>query len=358
MNVFEVFIDELNDEHGVNAISLVENPAIEFDWIALKDEKKLELAEIDKDKQLLMGAILVPNRPIYRMMDENEFYIIFSKDTIRKASELYLTKGSQSNTTLDHSGKIAGVTLVESWIVEDSTQDKSRKYGLGVPIGTWMGTMKVNNDDIWKDYVKTGAIKGFSIEGYFDSQIKSNLKSDKMEKEENKLLTILSEIKEFLFKKPEIQLEEMKTEDGAVLFAQVFEAGEAVFIVSGEERQTLPVGEYVLDDGQILVVTEEGVINSIGAATEEVVEDAPTEAPVEAAMLTDEMKAEIRSLIQEVLAEQKLEEVVEVKEVEELSKIEKAPKPSPEGKKVEPSGFKMAAPKGTKAKVYDKMFNK
>jgi len=63
--------------------------------------------------------------------------------------------------------KLDGLTLVESWIVEDKEKDKSAIYGLNVPVGTWMGSVKVNNDEIWNDYVKTGQVKGFSIEGFF-----------------------------------------------------------------------------------------------------------------------------------------------------------------------------------------------
>jgi len=76
-------------------------------------------------------------------------------------------KGNQNNSTLEHQHSLNGLTLVESWLVEDETHDKSRKYGLNVPVGTWMGVVKVNNDEVWNDYVKTGKVKGFSIEGYF-----------------------------------------------------------------------------------------------------------------------------------------------------------------------------------------------
>jgi hypothetical protein len=76
-------------------------------------------------------------------------------------------KGNQNNSTLEHQHSLNGLTLVESWIVEDETHDKSRRYGLNVPVGTWMGVVKVNNDEVWNDYVKTGKVKGFSIEGYF-----------------------------------------------------------------------------------------------------------------------------------------------------------------------------------------------
>ena len=114
-----------------------------------------------------MGALLIPNKPIYRKNKEGEYYIYFSKDTIEKASQLYLKKEIKSNSTLEHQHEINGLTLVESWIVEDEKFDKSRKYGFDVPVGTWMGSVKVDNDEVWNEYVKSGKVKGFSIEGYF-----------------------------------------------------------------------------------------------------------------------------------------------------------------------------------------------
>lgn len=172
MKIVELVLDEDIEENGVDAISIVENPAIESDFVALKQEE-IKLAEVDKEKRILLGALLIPNKPIYRSGEEGEYYIFFSKDTIVKASQMYLKNGYQNKSTLEHQQALRGLTLVESWIVEDEVQDKSRKYGLNVPVGTWMGAVKVNNDEIWKEYVKTSKVKGFSIEGYF---------ADKMER--------------------------------------------------------------------------------------------------------------------------------------------------------------------------------
>jgi hypothetical protein len=163
--VIELIIDEENEFSGIEAISVVENPAIEEDFIALKKAPVL-LAEVDAEKRILMGAALVPDKKILRRNGEEEYYIYFSKDTVRKASELFLRRGYQSNSTLEHQEKLDGMTVVESWLVEDKKKDKSRKYGLDVPVGTWMVSMKVYNDDVWAK-VKAGELHGFSIEGYF-----------------------------------------------------------------------------------------------------------------------------------------------------------------------------------------------
>jgi hypothetical protein len=98
-----------------------------------------------------MGALLIPNKPIYRYSEDGEYYIYFSKNTIEKASQMYLRNGNQNNSTLEHQHQLNGLTLVESWIVEDEVHDKSRKYGMNVPVGTWMGTMKVNNEEVWQE---------------------------------------------------------------------------------------------------------------------------------------------------------------------------------------------------------------
>jgi len=184
MRIVELILDEEQEDAGIEAISIVESPAIESDFVALNSEE-IKLAEIDKEKKILLGALLIPNKPIYRKGDEGEeYYIFFSKDTIVKASQMFLKNGYQNNSTLEHAQALNGLTLVESWIVESETQDKSRMYGLNVPVGTWMGSVKVNNDEIWSEYVKTNKVKGFSIEGYF---------ADKMERPKEKIKEDLSE---------------------------------------------------------------------------------------------------------------------------------------------------------------------
>lgn len=188
MKLIELIIDEDMELSGIDAISIVENPAIEEDFIALKTEQKeYKFAEVDKEKKIIMGAMLVPDKPIYRR-DENEeeYYIYFSKNTIRKAMELFFQNGNQSNATFEHMEFITGLTMVESWIVEDTDKDKSKLYELNVPVGTWMGTIKVNNDKIWNDFIKTGKVKGFSIEGYFADKAKTPL--SKVDETEDEIL--------------------------------------------------------------------------------------------------------------------------------------------------------------------------
>jgi len=169
-SIVELILNEEDILAGVEAISIVNAPAIEQDFIALSKEK-LELAEVDSEKRILMGAALVPNKMIYRRREEEEYYVYFSKDTIRKVAELFLTKGNQNKTTLEHEIQLQGLSVVESWIVEDEIHDKSKKYGMNLPVGSWVVSMKVYNNQVWEEFVKTGKVKGFSIEGYFADKV-------------------------------------------------------------------------------------------------------------------------------------------------------------------------------------------
>jgi len=173
MRIVELLLDEESLQAGIQAISIVESPAIEEDFVALKEQERVELKTIDEDKRLLLGAALVPNKPIYRRNGEDEYYIYFSQDTVRKASELFFINGNQNKATLEHQMDVQGTSVVESWIIEGE-QDKSRMYGMELPVGTWMVSMKILNDELWEGYVKSGKVKGFSIEGYFVDKVEAS----------------------------------------------------------------------------------------------------------------------------------------------------------------------------------------
>ena len=195
MKIIELILDEENEDNGITAISIVESGAIESDFIALKNQK-VKFAEQDKEKRILMGAALIPNKPIFRKNEEDEYYIYFSKDTVRKASELFFIKGNQSEATLEHKVALEGLTIVESWIVE-SEQDKSRHYGMNVPMGTWMVSMKVNSDEVWNDYIRTKKVRGFSIEAYFSEKF-TERPNDKTIVEQAKAEKYIEKISEIL----------------------------------------------------------------------------------------------------------------------------------------------------------------
>ena len=111
---------------------------------------------------------------------------------------MYLMQGKQNNSTLEHQYELNGLSLVESWLVEDKVHDKSVKYGMDLPLGTWVGAVKVNNDQIWNEFVKTGKVKGFSIEGYFADKMerpKESIKDELAKIEEAEAEYLLSQVK-------------------------------------------------------------------------------------------------------------------------------------------------------------------
>ena len=195
MRIIELLIDEDELLSGIEAISIVDRPAIQENFIALSEQNKIKLAEVDKEKRILMGAALVPNKNIYRQEGEDEYYIYFSEETVRKASELFLMRGNQNKSTLEHEAELHGLSVVESWIIEDEKFDKSRKYDMDLPVGTWMVSMKVNNNDVWENYVKTGLVKGFSIEGYFTDKVNM---SEITKVSETEASEILLELEDYL----------------------------------------------------------------------------------------------------------------------------------------------------------------
>ena len=168
MDVIELLIDEEEGKMGVFAISLVDFPAIESNFVALsKHDVKLKV--MDEEKRLVLGLALIPNKDILRKNGDYEYNIRFSEETVRKASQLYLREMRNKNTTLHHEIPVDGVYLSESWIVEDTEKDKTALYGINAPKGSWAISMRVDNDQIW-ERVKDGDVLGFSIEGMFDEK--------------------------------------------------------------------------------------------------------------------------------------------------------------------------------------------
>ena len=189
MDTIELFIDEESKDDGIYAISLVEFPAIEENFVALS-QHKVEFKTLDEDKRIVVGLALVPNKKIYRRKKDYEYNIVFSNETVRKASELYLKSLKNNNTTLEHQTLTSGVSVIESWIVEDESMDKSNLYGLNATKGSWVVTMKVDNDNVWED-IKKKRYLGLSIEGIFSDKV--DLSEEKSEEQ----ITI-EQIKEIL----------------------------------------------------------------------------------------------------------------------------------------------------------------
>jgi len=186
LDTIELLIDEENDKPGVFAISLVDAPAIESNFVAL-NKHRVDLKIVDEEKRIVLGLALIPEKKIFRKNGDYEYNITFSKETVRKASELYLANLRSNNTTVDHKMLVDGVSLSESWIVENPKMDKTTLYGIEAVEGSWAIAMKVNNDGVWAD-VKDGRYLGFSIEGIFDEKMPEKDKYQKALEEISKIL--------------------------------------------------------------------------------------------------------------------------------------------------------------------------
>ena len=369
MKTYEAKYDPLKNK-GVYGISLVENPAMEGLFIALS-KNEIQLKEVDKEQRILMGLVLEPNKPIYRNQNGEEFNIVFNEETIKDLSYGFFKNNSHSNSTIEHDVKqnIQGVTFTESWIVENPDIDKSTNFGFKYPKGSWVAVMKVDSDEVWNDYVKTGKVQGFSIDAmlsleevklsknqttsgldiwFKDTMITKgcnvqtldgkdlpdgkyelmtnieielkngevlNLTEIKMSKEISlleKILLALTPKKEV-----EVQFGSMMLADGSLKIEWEGEAlseGLSVWVTADDGTKVpVPVGEHPLEDGTILVVAEEGICKEVKPASEPDGEPAPAQdmaAPEQDGKVSNDAKiaSEIESAIKSILIKYEAQE--------------------------------------------------
>ncbi len=279
MKVYEAVFNQAKNK-GVYGISLVEEPAMEGEFLALSKQAKIELKTLDEEQRIVIGLVLEPNKKIYRNQGGEEFEIFFSEDTIKDLSHNFFKQGYQTNSSLEHGDSIDGVSFVESWIVLDSQNDKSNALGFSYPKGSWVATMKIDSEEVWQSYVKDGKVKGFSIDAMVTlEEVKLNKQVNMEDQKEKKFLdTVKDAIKLALTpKEKEIKLGSVKSVDGMDFMyeGETPEVGAAVWIVAEDESKIpVPVGEHALEGGGVLVVSEEGIIASVGVAE---VEEAPAE---------------------------------------------------------------------------------
>jgi hypothetical protein len=211
MKLYELILDNSEDaDSGVFALSLVQNPAIEANWVYFSKEGKaqIQFATIDNDKRTIVAPVLIPDLQILRIDSDTgeEYKVYFTKETVEQLAQKYLQNGYQSKATLEHFENIDGdVTVVESWVSKSATKDKSALYfNRSFPVGTWFVTMRVNDEKLWQEYVKTGLVKAISLEGIFDHKlVKASKVESIMEKEideltEEEATIVLSKIKEII----------------------------------------------------------------------------------------------------------------------------------------------------------------
>jgi len=184
-SIVELIISDDNQELAIDAISLVTSPAIESEFIFFgKEKNNLTFAKVDEEKRMLISPALIPNKNIFRHdpNTDSDYYVYFSKETVRKAAELYLKHNNHHKATYQHQDRVSGVLTVESWIKEGDS-DKSKLYGYDLPNGTWFVKMKIENDELWQK-IKAGELKGLSIEGYFTNKFEQMQKTKETTTEE------------------------------------------------------------------------------------------------------------------------------------------------------------------------------
>jgi len=193
-SIIELIIAEDNLDLTISAISLVSAPAIEENFVFFNENKKnnLCLAAIDEEAQCLISPALIPNKQIFRYdaATDSEYYVYFSKETVKEASALYLKHSNQNSATYQHEEDVKEVYTTESWIKEGE-QDKSKMYGFDLPDGTWFVKMHIANPDMWSK-IKSGEIKGLSIEGFFVNKLHKLSKQDSYTNEQ--VLSALADI--------------------------------------------------------------------------------------------------------------------------------------------------------------------
>ncbi|HSG32533.1 MAG TPA: XkdF-like putative serine protease domain-containing protein [Thermodesulfobacteriota bacterium] len=207
--IVELVIADDSQELAIDAISLVNSPAIEQDFVFFgKEKNNLTFAKVDEEKRMLVSPALIPNKQIFRYdpNTDSEYYVFFSKSTVAKAAYLYLKHNNHHKATYEHKDRVSGVLTVESWIKEGDS-DKSKMYGYDLPNGTWFVKMKIENEDLWNK-IKEGELKGLSIEGYFTN------KFEEMQKQQPTPEQILSALNEIIQESKKTELKAEKVELG------------------------------------------------------------------------------------------------------------------------------------------------
>lgn len=271
--VYNCLIDEnTEDQSGIYAISFVDVPANEIDFVTLAKQPKLERLNRDSKKQILTGVVLRPDQLIYRNDPRGEYYIRFSAEEIEKIAQKMMRTGiALQNTTHQHQNPLEGNFLTELWIVENPQHDKSQALGFAdLPKGTLMCSYKIADKHYWDTQVMTGNVRGFSLEGFFFQEISNNktIKSitnqkqnEKMNQRNKKTGTLLSRISQFFL---DIQAVEKadSTSSGTAYVLFTLADGKEVYIDADGfatlDDEQLSAGDHPLADGNILVVDDQG----------------------------------------------------------------------------------------------------
>lgn len=269
--VYNCLIDEsIDDTTGIHAISFVDCPANEVDFIALRQQKK-EMLRKDEKRHVLTGVVLKPDQLIYRTTPAmGEYYIKFSAQEISKIARKMMRTGiALQNTTHQHSTPLANNYLTELWIVEDPEKDKSRALGFDpLPVGTLMCSYKIEDNEYWNNEVMTGHVRGFSLEGLFsqqpenkESKTKLNKNNVKMNNKNRQKKTLLGRISSLLLDIDDVKDKDLTASGEAYVIFTLADGNEAYIDQDGYatiDGEQMPAGEHKLSNGNLLVIDEQG----------------------------------------------------------------------------------------------------
>lgn len=291
--LYDISIDPTDFETGLNAISLVENPAVEVDFLAFAKDESAVLQFADEERHIITGIALLADTPIYRIApDRTEYYVRFTKDCIRQLVEKYFKFGLTNSVNIEHKDNqfVDGVTMLESYIIDKERGICPSEFA-SAPDGSWVVSYKVSNLDVWSK-IKSGEVKGFSVQGLFhiiETKLEMNNNKPEEEISENKNISFMSKLKEKI-KALLMQYAAVSTDKGNLIYnTDMLEVGSEVF-VEDENGENVPAadGEYMLEDGRTIEV-EGGKVTEIKAKDDEPVE--PEMKPAEEQMV-DETPAE------------------------------------------------------------------
>ena len=299
--LYDISIDPTDFETGLNAISLVENPAVEVDFLAFAKDESAVLQFADEERHIITGIALLADTPIYRIApDKTEYYVRFTKDCIRELVEKYFKLGLTNSVNIEHKNNqfVDGVTMLESYIIDKERGICPSEFA-SAPDGSWVVSYKVNNLDVWNK-IKSGEVKGFSVQGLFRIiETKLEMSSNKPEEEntentehQNKNnISLMSKLKEKI-KALLMQYAAVSTDKGNLIYnTETLEVGAEVF-VEDESGENVPAadGEYMLEDGRTIKV-EGGKVTEIEAKDDEPVMPATPAEPA-AEQMVDETPME------------------------------------------------------------------
>jgi hypothetical protein len=163
--IFRFIVGE-DDEAQLEAVAFVDSPAIEMNWQAFNSKQYSFKA--DNEKRIISGPLMVADLPIYRRTEEGEYYGVFQKEDIYNLRNKFFKQGKSNlvNEMHDSNKMINGVYMIESFLIDESRGVLAPK-GYTLTDGSWFGSYKIDNDEIWNDFIKSGEFKGFSVEGLF-----------------------------------------------------------------------------------------------------------------------------------------------------------------------------------------------